>query len=69
MFQKQLVDDRVNSARKEGLDSQEAARARLAGPRKPGLIARIIHMLRRMKPSEIDTPDVRLKQNRSLHHR
>jgi len=45
MINKQLVDDRVNSAIKEGLESQQTARARKIKPGRLGLLGRLFAKL------------------------
>jgi hypothetical protein len=54
MFHKQSVDDRVNSAINEGLESQQAARARKTKPGRLGLLGRVFAKLITFRPKKAE---------------
>lgn len=49
MFHKQFVDDRVNSAIKDGLESQKAARELKGRPERTGFLRRLFSKLTAMR--------------------
>ncbi len=54
MFNKQMVDDRVNSAINEGLESQQAAQARKTKPGRLGLVGRLFAKLYALRPKKAE---------------